>query len=482
MGAQYSTGTLSPDWKGWLEEGCSLENIRAIYNDFRVLVSSRKDDDVFFVSHRDFLQVFADVANFPPPRQGTRRGTNDSSLVDRTCARSIDAERSRRIHLDKCFSCFDVLERSRVPSGVVWGGLALMTGAPELSKVKFIVGMYDGDRDGMLNQTELRMAMTACATGFCRLHRIGPPPDGTLHSLAQEAFLHQQAVVAGKLGARKRAEEAHETDNIDRSVSPAASTSAPVDSSTTPDAIIVAASIPALAVSTFCCANSRCRNFLKGVGSAGSADLLLLYRHEHELLRELAEVDSALDVYDRKAENVASAAKIYAIERGGDAPKLVVDGARVQALAEKWGVGRLLQPAAVRELLKQKAVAMGGRASGGAKSLYEESPHALATKEGQADEAAYPLAEEVHSSSRDSGGGARRIPWKKSLISPNLLASPRTSGGGGFHADNESRKSATALGWSDGFATMPELQMQVLMEVGNHVRAAARKREAAQRE
>lgn len=43
----------------------------------------------------------------------------------------------------------------------------------------------------MVNQTELRMAMTACATGYCRLHGIKPPPDGTLHSLAKEAFLHQ---------------------------------------------------------------------------------------------------------------------------------------------------------------------------------------------------------------------------------------------------------------------------------------------------
>lgn len=50
------------------------------------------------------------------------------------------------MHLDKCFSCFDVLERGRVPSGVVWGGIALLTGAPELAKVKFILGMYDADR------------------------------------------------------------------------------------------------------------------------------------------------------------------------------------------------------------------------------------------------------------------------------------------------------------------------------------------------
>lgn len=57
MGAQYSTGAVSPDWKGWLEERCSLEQVRSIYSNFRVLVSSRKDDDGFFITHRDFLQV-----------------------------------------------------------------------------------------------------------------------------------------------------------------------------------------------------------------------------------------------------------------------------------------------------------------------------------------------------------------------------------------------------------------------------------------
>lgn len=92
-------------------------------------------------------QVFADVGDFPPPGQGGRRATTGSGLLPgRTRAHSMDADRHRRIHLDKCFSCFDVLERGRVPSGVVWGGLALLTGAPELGKVKFILSIYDADR------------------------------------------------------------------------------------------------------------------------------------------------------------------------------------------------------------------------------------------------------------------------------------------------------------------------------------------------
>lgn len=90
--------------------------------------------------------MFADVGSFPPPGQGGRRSTSTSVVPERKRARASDDERNRRIHLDKCFSCFDVLERGRVPSGVVWGGIALLTGAPELAKVKFIVGMYDADR------------------------------------------------------------------------------------------------------------------------------------------------------------------------------------------------------------------------------------------------------------------------------------------------------------------------------------------------
>lgn len=57
MGAQYSTGVVSPDWKGWVEERCSLEQVRATYSDFQLLVSSRRGEDGFYITHRDFLQV-----------------------------------------------------------------------------------------------------------------------------------------------------------------------------------------------------------------------------------------------------------------------------------------------------------------------------------------------------------------------------------------------------------------------------------------
>lgn len=53
-------------------------------------------------------------------------------------------------------------------------------------------------------------------------------------------------------------------------------------------------------------------------------------------------------------QNITGAATAYARERGGDARRLVVASARVRALAEKWGVGRLLEPAAIRALLDQK--------------------------------------------------------------------------------------------------------------------------------
>lgn len=86
-------------------------------------------------------QVFVDVADFPPPKRGT-----GPSVIGEKRARPGDAERGRRLHLDACFSHFDVLERGRVPAGVVWGGLALMTGAGELGKIKFVLGMYDADR------------------------------------------------------------------------------------------------------------------------------------------------------------------------------------------------------------------------------------------------------------------------------------------------------------------------------------------------
>ncbi|CAM9135722.1 unnamed protein product [Ectocarpus sp. 12 AP-2014] len=494
MGAQYSTGIVSTDWKGWLEERCSLEHVRAIYNEFRALVSSRRNDDGFFIDHRDFLKVFGDVGNYPPAGQGACRGNAGGLRVNCKLVRPVDAERHRRMHLDKCFSCFDVLERGRVPSGMVWGGLALLTGAPELSKVKFILGMYDADRDGMVNETELRMAMSACATGFCRLHRVEPPPDGKIHSLAQEAFLHQ-AAVAEALATRTAVDGGHNTADEETA---SATTTATCVANTAPagsvgrggtgstakstGAVLLSASISAVAVSSFCCANSRCRNFLKGVGAAGSADLVLLYRHEHELLRELSEVDSALDDYDRRTEDAASEVRAYATERGGDARRLVVTRARVRALAEKWGVGRILEPAAIRTLLEKRAPGGDGNSVEGPGGLNNGPPFAMASSSEKNHDKADPTSTTPNASQqRDGlsnsggGGGGRRISWVKPLGSPSTLATPRTNAGVERVGSSRSLKAATALGWSDGFASLPEVQMQVLAEVGRLVRAAAKK-------
>eukprot|EP00903_Cladosiphon_okamuranus_P017392 g16020.t2 len=517
MGAQYSTGTVSPDWKGWLEDRCSLEHVRTLYNDFRELLSKRREDDTFFITHRDFLEVFAQVGGFPPPGQGVRRSTSNSLIPERKRLRPSDAERHRRMHLDRCFACFDVLERGRVPSGVVWGGIALLTGAPDLAKVKFILSMYDADRDGMVNETELRMAMSACATGFCRLHRIEPPPDRTFHTLAKEAFLHQ-AVVAEALTPRKtdgRREKLGDTDDASSTFSgrtaSISTTSAPAsgggsvgtgrsrETAGNGGGIAVLPAIPAMAVSAFCIANSRCRNFMKGVGAAGSADLVLLYRHEHELLRELAEVDSALDDHDRRAEYAATVSTAYATERGGDARRLVVAPSRVRTLAEKWGIGRILEPAAIRALLDQNA-GDGGQSSIGVYGQDDGSPFSAASEKKETNEPNYSETA-LASPSRSKCGGGRRISWETPLASPDPVESPRASvgksvisnvnsgsnskfaadaeagvGAGSSGYKREPPKSATALGWSDGFESLPEVQMQALVEVAKLVRAAARKK------
>lgn len=85
--------------------------------------------------------MFGDVADFPP----ARRGIGHAGLGNKR-ARPGDAERGRRLHLDACFLCFDTLERGRIPAGELWGGLAMTTGAGDLGKLKFVLGMYDADR------------------------------------------------------------------------------------------------------------------------------------------------------------------------------------------------------------------------------------------------------------------------------------------------------------------------------------------------
>lgn len=53
--------------------------------------------------------------------------------------------------------------------------------------------------------------------------------------------------------------------------------------------------------------------------------------------------------------------RAYALERGGDASKFIVTEARVRALAERWGVGRVLEPSAIRESLAKLADDMKGK-------------------------------------------------------------------------------------------------------------------------
>lgn len=111
------------------------------------------------------VQVFADVANYPSRgRQGQRI---QNSLDRKHCSThpTGDTEQGRRMHLDRCFSCFDVLERGRVPSGVVWGGLALLTGASELGKIKFVLAMYDADRWGAM-QHRTRRPICSSSSGI----------------------------------------------------------------------------------------------------------------------------------------------------------------------------------------------------------------------------------------------------------------------------------------------------------------------------
>eukprot|EP00752_Nemacystus_decipiens_P007697 g6880.t1 len=165
----------------------------------------------------------------------------------------------------------------------------------------------------------------------------------------------------------------------------------------------------------------------KGAGAAGSADLVLLYRHEHELLRELAEVDGALDAYDRRAEDTANADRVYATERGGDARRLVIAGARVRALAEKWAVGRLLEPAAIHALLEEQT-ADGGQRAAGVDGQDDGFPSSVAPEERETTGPRHSGAA-MSSTSRGNGSGGRRISWETPLAFSTPLGSPITSAG-----------------------------------------------------
>lgn len=80
--------------------------------------------------------------------------------------------------------------------------------------------------------------------------------------------------------AEKAAREAAQQKNVDNNGSIITASAVTTTTTTTTiggsDLRTLAKSLPAEAVSTYCRTNSRCRNFLKGVGSSGSADLVIV--------------------------------------------------------------------------------------------------------------------------------------------------------------------------------------------------------------
>ncbi|CAM9355835.1 unnamed protein product [Ectocarpus fasciculatus] len=86
-----------------------------------------------------------------------------------------------------------------------------------------------------------------------------------------------------------------------------------------------------------------------------------------------------------------------------------------------------------------------------------------------------PAASQQRDGLSKSGGGGRRISWVKPLGSLSPLGTPRANADVERAGRSRALKAATALGWSDGFASLPEVQMQVLAEVGRLVRAVAKK-------
>lgn len=126
-----------------------------------------------------------------------------------------------------------------------------------------------------------------------KIHSYPTPP----HALVTRPKTSDQAAVAEALATRTAADGGQKTADEETA---SATTTATCVANTTPagsvgsggtgptakstGAVLVSASISAVAVSSFCCANSRCRNFLKGVGAAGSADLVLVSKQHETML------------------------------------------------------------------------------------------------------------------------------------------------------------------------------------------------------
>ncbi|GMH64446.1 hypothetical protein TL16_g03960 [Triparma laevis f. inornata] len=157
MGSQFSMGIYEEIITPYT--ALDMESIRRKYNQFNRMCDKEYENDGFFMSRKQFQEVF----EIPT-----------ADLVYRI------------------FAFFDPQQHGRCVSTDIWGGLTLACSAKEEAKLSFLFQLADKNSDHFINHPELIMIMHSSSRGFSRMKQIEAPPMEKIEQICESGFNHPE--------------------------------------------------------------------------------------------------------------------------------------------------------------------------------------------------------------------------------------------------------------------------------------------------
>ncbi len=254
MGSQFSSGFVPSELRQHVER--PLARVKVLFDAFKRLCRDEFQNNGMFITRDQFQRVF-----------------------------DMDVDEAHR-H----FGYWDRARRGRVSSVELWGAMALCCAEREELKINFcFCELLDLDKDGSLNEVELRLLLQSVSTGVARLKQIRAPPPDLIDSVVQAAF-----------------DQALKTE----------------------DELALQGKMDLYNFGMYLKGDDDLQKYLASLEREDSGDSEELYKQQADLLLELAKLDARLDEIDDERARAEHDKLLYEDERGGDVRKELVVGLR----------------------------------------------------------------------------------------------------------------------------------------------------------
>jgi Ca2+-binding EF-hand superfamily protein len=254
MGSQFSSGFVPSELRQHVER--PLARVKVLFDAFKRLCRDEFQNNAMFITRDQFQRVF-----------------------------DMDVEEAHR-H----FGYWDRARRGRVSSVELWGAMALCCAEREEVKINFcFCELLDLDKDGALNEVELRLLLQSVSTGVARLKQIRAPPPDLIDGVVQAAF--DQAIK-------------------------------------TEDELALQGKMDLYNFGMYLKGDDELQKYLASLEREDSGDSEELYKQQADLLLELSKLDTRLDEIDDERARAEHDKQLYEDERGGDVRKELVVGLR----------------------------------------------------------------------------------------------------------------------------------------------------------